>query len=51
MDFSEVLLEGSHVAVVPGKAFGMDKNIRLSFATSVAEINEGLSRIKKLVEG
>lgn len=51
MDFCEVLLELSHVAVVPGKAFGMDKNIRLSFATSVAEINEGLSRIKKLVEG
>jgi aspartate aminotransferase len=51
MDVSEVLLEVSHVATVPGIAFGMDQNIRLSFATSLSDIEEGLKRIKKLVEG
>jgi aspartate aminotransferase len=51
MDFCEVLLEKGHVAAVPGIAFGMDSNIRISFATSEEEINEGLGRIKKMVTG
>lgn len=51
MDFCNVLLEKGHVAAVPGIAFGMDNNIRISFATSEDEIKEGLKRIKNLVEG
>lgn len=47
MDFANYLLENSHVAVVPGIAFGNDNYIRLSYATSQENIREGLNRIKK----
>ncbi|WFD12077.1 pyridoxal phosphate-dependent aminotransferase [Tepidibacter hydrothermalis] len=47
MDFANYLLENSHVAVVPGIAFGNDNYIRLSYATSQENIVEGLDRIKK----
>ncbi|MBZ0271796.1 pyridoxal phosphate-dependent aminotransferase [bacterium] len=42
---SEYLLEEAEVAVVPGGAFGSDDNIRLSYATSEAQIEKGLARI------
>jgi aspartate aminotransferase len=41
------LLEGAHVAVVPGPGFGTDEHIRLSYATSMENIEEGLQRMKK----
>lgn len=47
MDFANYLLENSHVAVVPGVAFGNDNYIRLSYATSQENIIEGLNRIKE----
>lgn len=50
LDFASVLLEEGNVAVVPGIAFGDDKYIRLSYATSMENINRGLDRIKQLVE-
>ncbi|MBL7158758.1 MAG: pyridoxal phosphate-dependent aminotransferase [Candidatus Omnitrophica bacterium] len=40
------LLEEAKVACVPGIAFGSDKYIRLSFATSIANIKKGLDRIE-----
>lgn len=43
--FTRHLLEGSHVAVVPGEAFGAPNHVRLSFATSMQEIEKGLNRI------
>ncbi len=43
--FAERLLAEARVAVVPGIAFGMDKHVRLSFATSMEQITEGLKRI------
>jgi aspartate aminotransferase len=46
MDFAKALLEQANVAVVPGLPFGCDKNVRLSFATSMQNITEGLDRIK-----
>lgn len=46
LEFASRLLEEAHVAVVPGKAFGMDAHIRLSFATSKDKIAEGLDRIE-----
>jgi aspartate aminotransferase len=46
MDFAKALLEQANVAVVPGLPFGCDKNIRLSFATSMANITEGLNRLE-----
>ncbi|NLK42880.1 MAG: aminotransferase class I/II-fold pyridoxal phosphate-dependent enzyme, partial [Tissierellia bacterium] len=50
MDFANFLLEEGKVAVVPGIAFGDDNYIRLSYATSMENIKEGLRRIKELVE-
>ena len=47
LDFSERLLEEAHVACVPGIAFGSDKHIRISFATSMENIKSGLDRIGK----
>ena len=41
------LLERAHVAVVPGEAFGAPGFLRISYATSMERINEGLRRIEK----
>ena len=46
MDFAKALLEQAKVAVVPGLPFGCDKNVRLSFATSMENITEGLDRLE-----
>ena len=40
------LLDEANVATVPGAAFGNDSHIRLSYATSLKNIEEGLKRIK-----
>jgi aspartate aminotransferase len=50
MDFSNLLLEEAKVAVIPGVAFGDNKYVRLSYATSLENIKNGLSRIKTLLE-
>jgi len=50
LDFAKVLLEEGKVAVVPGIGFGDDNYIRLSYATSMKNIEKGLKRIKKIVE-
>jgi len=44
-DLAEYLLEEARVAVVPGEAFGAERHLRLSFAASLARIEEGLARI------
>lgn len=49
ISFSKLLLEKKNVAVVPGIAFGADNFIRLSYATSVENIKEGLNRIESFV--
>jgi len=46
-DFADYLLNEAKVAVVPGAAFGSDNYMRLSFATSIENIEKGLDRIKK----
>jgi len=46
MEVSQRLLEEARVAVIPGKAFGLDTHIRLSFATSMDNIHEGMDRIE-----
>jgi len=45
ISFSSLLLEDSHVAVVPGNDSGFDSHVRLSFATSMAQIDKGIDRI------
>lgn len=48
-DFSLKLLENYYVATIPGIAFGTDNFIRLSFATSERDIEEGIDKIKKFI--
>ena len=36
---------GAMLMVVPGMAFGCDKNVRLSFACSMEQIDKGLDRL------
>ena len=45
-DYARLLLENSKVAVVPGSGFGAPQHIRLSFATSMENIIEGMNRIE-----
>jgi aspartate aminotransferase len=47
MEMADYLLEQGRIAVVPGKAFGADDYIRISFATSMENIVEGLKRLKE----
>ncbi|MFN8769330.1 MAG: pyridoxal phosphate-dependent aminotransferase [Neisseriaceae bacterium] len=47
IDMADYLLDNFHVAGVPGSAFGLDKFIRISFATSFEEITKGLDRIEQ----
>jgi aspartate aminotransferase len=46
-NFADRLLSKSSVAVVPGVAFGDDRTIRLSYATSLDVIKSGLDRIEE----
>ncbi len=48
--FATKLLDEAGVAVVPGGAFGMDTHVRLSFAISMTQIDEGLNRIANLLQ-
>ena len=50
LDFTEYLLTEKKVAIVPGIAFGADANARMSFASSLDQIEEGVKRIKEAVE-
>jgi aspartate aminotransferase len=42
---AERLLAEVHLAVVPGEAFGTDRHIRISYATSMKELARGLDRL------
>ena len=47
--FADALLEGEKVATIPGVSFGADDCVRLSYALSDADIEEGLARIQRFV--
>jgi len=49
LQFSEKLLSEAHVAVVPGEAFGTSEHVRISYATSMKELERGLDRIEKFI--
>lgn len=49
-DLSLFLLEVAHVAIVPGAAFGNDRYVRISYATSEDQLTEALKRIKEGIE-
>lgn len=50
LDFTRLLLEKGNVAVVPGVAFGNEDFVRLSYATSMEKIEEGLNRIENALK-
>ena len=50
IDFAKAILEKEKVAVIPGIAFGNDNYIRLSYATSMENIEEGIRRIEKFIK-
>lgn len=50
LSFSEYLIDKKGVAVVPGSAFGSEGYFRISFATSMENLKEALSRIKAAIE-
>ncbi|MDI3535390.1 MAG: aspartate aminotransferase [Thermosediminibacterales bacterium] len=49
-DFASQLLDRAQVAVVPGIAFGADDYVRLSYATSMENIKEGIKRIESFLQ-
>jgi aspartate aminotransferase len=50
-EFCARLLEQEKVAAVPGIAFGADDYIRISYATSMANIEKGLERMERFCRG
>jgi aspartate aminotransferase len=48
--FTEALLDKERVVTVPGEAFGAPTNLRLSYACSEADIEEGCARLKRFAE-
>jgi aspartate aminotransferase len=51
VEFCEKLLEEQKLAVVPGTAFGNDDTVRISFATDMKTLEEGLGRFTKFILG
>jgi aspartate aminotransferase len=49
LQLAERLLSESHVAIVPGEAFGTEKHVRLSYAASMHDLQRGLDRIHEFV--
>ncbi len=49
LEFSQKLLAKEKVAVIPGLGFGLDGYIRLSYATSMENIQNGMDRIDKFI--
>ncbi len=49
IEFADALLDGEKVATVPGVSFGADDCVRLSYALSENDIDEGLARIARFV--
>jgi aspartate aminotransferase len=47
VDLARHLLEEAHVTVVPGAAFGADSHVRISYATSLEQLREGLKRFRE----
>ncbi len=51
MEFAKRLLSEEFVAIVPGEAFGTREHVRLSYAASMRDLEEGIRRIARLVSG
>lgn len=51
LEFAKMLLESEKVAAVPGVAFGFDDYIRISYATSMNNLEKGLNRLENFIKG
>ena len=51
ISFASAMLEQAHVAVVPGNDSGFETHVRLSFASSMEQIDKGIDRIAKWLGG
>jgi aspartate aminotransferase len=49
-DFAQRLLEEEHTVVTDGAGFGAEGFVRMSYATSMEQIQEGVARIKRFVQ-
>jgi aspartate aminotransferase len=49
LDFCQQLLEQQQVAAIPGAPFGADDHIRLSYATDLTTIEQGMDRLDKFI--
>ena len=49
-EFAQRLLEEEHVVVTDGAGFGAEGYVRISYATSMEQIQEGIARIKRFAE-
>ncbi len=49
LSLAQIILSEARVAVVPGRVFGADQYLRISYATSMENIAKGLDRIEELV--
>lgn len=49
VEFARFLIQEARVATVPGSAFGTEGYLRISYATSMENLREGLARIKEAV--
>ncbi len=50
LEFANALLAEMQVAVVPGEAFGTSQHVRISYATSMHELERGLDRVHAFVD-
>jgi aspartate aminotransferase len=48
-DLAGRLLREAHLATVPGEGFGTREHIRISYATSIGELDRGLERMRKFL--
>jgi aspartate aminotransferase len=48
-EFTTFLLDAARIAVVPGVEFGSDNHIRISYATSMANIEKGMNRMAEAI--
>lgn len=49
LTFTDRLLEEAMVSVIPGKDFGSDNHIRISFATDIEQIKKGMDRLEEWI--
>ncbi len=49
VDLTDLILDKAKTAFVPGICFGSDRHLRISYATSTENIEEGMNRLEKLL--